>query len=70
MSLKNNQQTFEEKHNQSLKDKEFLSLELQTMKVEKEEVNKKLESAQAYLEEVQKLVSIQKTKNQKLLQLT
>lgn len=40
------------------------------MRVEKEEINKKLESAQAYLEEVQKLVQIQKQKNQKLLQLT
>jgi hypothetical protein len=36
------------------------------MKVEKEEISKKLDLSQAYLEEVQKLVQIQKNKNQKL----
>ncbi len=40
------------------------------MRVEKEDLSKRLEQSQSYLDEIQKLVQIQKTKNQRLVQLS
>lgn len=66
LQLKNNQVQFQEKIGQNQKDKELLSLEVQGLKVEKEDMQEQIQQKNKMIEEFQKLNQLQKNKYQKM----